>query len=102
LEAEVRPYTLLDYLFRLRIKANYEDARMFTEGPEQEHDSAAVAGDLVALTSATLLAHELRVSKLIGPEVLIAAADAWLERNTPPGQPMGLATRRRFLEGTRR
>ena len=94
----MRPYTLLDYLFRLRIKANYEDARMFTEGPEYGHQSAAVARDLVVVTSATLLAHELRIGRLIGPDVLLSAATAWLERNAPPGAPLGLARRRQLLE----
>lgn len=97
-EAAVRPYTVLDYLFRLRIKANYEDARMFTEGPQEEHESAAVARDLIDLTSATLLAHELRVGQMIGADVLLDAADAWLKRNSPPGRPLGLATRRGFLD----
>ena len=31
-DARLRPYTLLDYLCRLRMKANYLDARMYTDG----------------------------------------------------------------------
>lgn len=33
LDARTRPYTLLDYLYRLRIRSNYVDSAMFTEGP---------------------------------------------------------------------
>jgi hypothetical protein len=93
----IRPYTVLDYLFRLRIKANYEDARMFTDGPENPDDSSRVARDLVALTAATMLVHEIRVAKLIGPAVLITEGEEWLAKNNPPGLKAGLATRVELL-----
>jgi hypothetical protein len=96
-EKGVRPFIWLDYLYRLRIKANYEDARMFTEGPETEHESGIVLRDLVELASATLLAHELRISRLIGAPVLLAEVDEWLRRNSPPGITHGLAMRRELL-----
>lgn len=89
----VRPYTVLDYLFRLRIKANYEDARMFTEGPENPGDSSQVARDLMSLTAATMLVHEIRVARLIGPTTLLVGAEDWLRRNNPPGLKAGLAAR---------
>jgi hypothetical protein len=36
LDSKLRPITVLDHLFRLRIRANYEDALMFSQGPETE------------------------------------------------------------------
>lgn len=98
IRARVRPYTLLDYLFRLRIKANYEDARMFTEGPVNSYHSHQVAQDLVRLTSATLLVHELRIGRILGRSVMLAAINTWLAQNAPPGRPMALALRRDLLQ----
>lgn len=95
----VRPHTMLDYLYRLRIKANYEDARMFTDGPEQPGESAAVARDLVALTSATLLVHEVRTAKLIGKAAMMKEVERWLGHNSPPGPDVGLAVRLDVLKG---
>jgi hypothetical protein len=94
----VRPHTLLDYQFRLRIKANYEDAGMFTDGPEEAAESAAVARDLAVITAATLVVHETRISRLIGKEVLLTEAREWIERNSPPAPAMGLAMRIEILE----
>jgi hypothetical protein len=96
----VRPYTVLDYLYRLRIKANYEDPRMFTDGPEHSGDSSAVAGDLVGLTAATMVVHEVRIANLIGAKRLLREAEGWLGRNSPPGDPMGLAARLSILQAT--
>jgi hypothetical protein len=34
-----RDYTLMDYLYRLRVKANYLDSAMFLDGPEDDRQS---------------------------------------------------------------
>jgi hypothetical protein len=94
---QLRPYTLLDYLFRLRIKANYEDARMFTDGPEAADDSSRVAHDLSALTAATMLVHEVRIAKLMGPAPFLTEAEDWILHNNPPGPPAALTARLAFL-----
>ncbi len=91
--SHVRPHTIFDYLFRLRIKANYEDARMFTHGPEGPEDSSRVANDLLDLSAATMLVHEVRIAKLIGPNLLLREAQDWLLHNNPPGPAAGLAAR---------
>ncbi|MEW9267454.1 hypothetical protein AB1207_22135 [Kineococcus endophyticus] len=95
--AKVRPHTMVDYLFRLRIKANYEDARMFTEGPQNDLESSVVARDIVNLASATMLAHEMRIGRLIGRQVLGNAVDDWLRRNARPDERYGLGLRRELL-----
>ncbi|WP_298993270.1 hypothetical protein [uncultured Pseudokineococcus sp.] len=95
--AKVRPHTMVDYFYRLRVKANYEDARMFTEGPESEGQSRQVARDIAHLASATMLSHEIRVGRLLGRQVLGQAVDTWLKDNTRPDEEHGLALRRDML-----
>jgi hypothetical protein len=92
-ESRVRPYTVLDYLYRLRIKANYEDATVFVEGPEDDSSSIRVAQDLELVTAATLLAHELR----IGRDAVLAIVDGWLETSGVLGNTVALAARRELL-----
>lgn len=94
--SRVRPYTVLDYLYRLRVKANYEDASMFVDGPTDEADSLVVHEDLVGLTSATLLVHELQVATCVGSSTLVPWADEWLGRNSA-GASVGLGQRRDLL-----
>jgi hypothetical protein len=65
LEKKLRPYTLLDYLCRLRLKANYADARMYTEGPADQSEAEAMSAQFIQLTAATLIVHEVRVAKLV-------------------------------------
>lgn len=95
---QVRACTLLDYLYRLRIKANYEDARMFTDGPTTAEDTQRVALDLVSLTMTTMLVHEVRIAQLIGRGPVVNAADAWLDRHNPPGREIALAARIALLD----
>lgn len=89
----IRPYSLIDYVYRLRIKTNYADSAVFTEGPAPG-EASAVHADLVRLAAASLLAHELHVRRLIGVERMRVLADSWLKGNMPPGQRVGLALRR--------
>ncbi|MFE2611607.1 hypothetical protein ACFXDI_52020 [Streptomyces mirabilis] len=89
----VRPVTMADYLYRLRIKANYEDVTVFSSGPTTDHEAAQVGADLVALASATLLVHELRIAALIGCDELVKAMDAVLLLSAADSA-SGLAQRR--------
>ena len=61
LDAGFRPTTLLDYLYRLRLRSNYEDSTMFTDGPETPSESRQVHGSLCRITSATAFIHELYI-----------------------------------------
>jgi hypothetical protein len=67
----IRPVSLMDYFYRIRIKANYEDAAMFTDGPQSDSAARALGKDLVALTSANLLVHELRLISRTGKRPLV-------------------------------
>lgn len=87
----------MDYLYRLRIKANYIDTGMFAEGPQNEGEALSVAYDLVALASTTLLVYELRLIAVLGRQSVLTAADKWIaEHPTQPGS-AGLSRRRPFL-----
>lgn len=92
----VRSYTLLDYLYRLRIKTNYEDAGMFIDGPEDEHVSGEAHRNLVALAGCTLLVHELHIAAIVGRARMLKWADDWLGPNAH-GQQLGLVLRRDLI-----
>ncbi|MDN3029742.1 hypothetical protein [Streptomyces sp. S.PB5] len=89
----VRPVTMADYLYRLRIKANYEDVTVFSSGPTTDREAADVGANLVALASATLLVHELRIAALIGRDELVKAMDGVLQRSAADSA-SGMAQRR--------
>ena len=82
--ASVRPNTILDYLYRLRIRTNYQDPSMFTDGPDREGESERVLAALRLLSTSTLLVHELRLAQLLGRESILAAATGFL--NSAPVQ----------------
>ncbi|WP_371557143.1 hypothetical protein OG416_29120 [Streptomyces longwoodensis] len=80
-ERGLRPVTIADYLYRLRVKANYDDITVFADGPTTDAEAAAMASDLVDLASATLLVHEVRIAARIGSKELVRVMDDMLLRN---------------------
>lgn len=95
-----RPSGLIDYLYRLRIKTNYEDSSMFTDGPDDDLISSQVHRDLTYLAASTLLVHELHVGRLVGKGTLLGWVDAWLGAHLPAGMGLGLALRRSVIDAT--
>ncbi len=53
----MRPYTLLEYLYQLRLRCNYEDSAMFTDGPEMGGMSDEVRGVSSARAEPILIAR---------------------------------------------
>jgi hypothetical protein len=96
-EERLRPFSLMDYLYRLRIKTNYKDAAMFTEGPEDEDASLRVHLALSFLTNCTLLVHELRIQRLVGEKLMLQWVDDWLGKSGPGAGGLGVARRRDLL-----
>lgn len=96
-EERLRPFSVMDYLYRLRIKTNYKDAAMFTDGPEDAEASIRVHLALSFLTGCTLLVHELRIQGLVGEKLMLQWADDWLEKSGPGAEGLGLARRRDLL-----
>ena len=99
MDDRLRPYTLLDYLCRLRMKANYEDARMYTDGPADQGEAEAMNSQFLRLTAAILIVHEVRVGKLFSRDRFMESVDAWLAKNAPQNSGFGIAARRNILEG---
>ena len=95
----VRAHSLIDYAYRLRIKTQYVDADMFTEGPQDMTSSGRVNRDIVRLASASLLVAELHIARLIGATAFATIADGWLQThvNLPAQLQVGLRVRRHLL-----
>lgn len=96
-EARLRPFTLMDYVWRLRIKTNYEDATMFTDGPQDDVSAGMVHRDLMSLAEATLLVVEVHIRRLVGTATLRRLVDGWISTNVPRSVQLGLAVRRELL-----
>lgn len=96
----MRPAGFIDYLYRLRIKTNYEDSSMFTDGPDDAVISGQVHSDLTYLATSTLLVHELHIGRLVGKATLLGWVDQWLTAHLPTGMVIGLAGRRHTLDAT--
>jgi hypothetical protein len=72
--------TLFDVFWRLRKKANYEDADVFVLGAAGETDARRLGESLVIVTEATVAALEALMSAYVGPAILQASAAAYLRR----------------------
>lgn len=77
-EGRTRAYGLLDYLYRLRIRAQYEDSTFFTEGPESPSDSQLLYMRLGGIVRSTLLLHELFIERTIGRAAFEGIVDEWI------------------------
>ena len=96
-DQRVRTYTILDYLYRLRIGANYHDASVFTDGPDNEHDSFLLHRRLGFLVSGLSLVAELRIRDLVGASHLHQWADDFAASNIPASYSLGIKERRPLL-----
>jgi len=85
-KASLRDYTFMDYVYRLRINANYEDGSMFIDGPRDRLSSERLRHNLIRLASSTLLLNEAHVLVALGKENMMQLVDRWLtsgQANTP-------------------
>jgi hypothetical protein len=96
-EHGVRPYGLLDYLYRLRIKANYEETEVFTEGPKDGNSAVTVATSMVRIAAATMIAHETRIAQILGRHKVLDLAARWARKNKP-SDATGIGLRMQVLE----
>ncbi|PKN81276.1 MAG: hypothetical protein CVU47_07440 [Chloroflexi bacterium HGW-Chloroflexi-9] len=81
IDRSVRPAGLLDYLYRLRIRSNYEDSAMWSEGPASAEESLGVHWNLATITSATLLVHEVLLRRIVGASTFDGLTNEWLQKN---------------------
>lgn len=80
----LRAFTIIDFLYRLRIRSNYRDITMWTEGAPYPERSQTVHRSLELISAATLLAHELFIRRRIGSAVFDEIATEWLDRIGAP------------------
>jgi hypothetical protein len=92
-KSAVRNVGYIDYLYRLRIRSNYEDSSMFTDGPSNEVDSSIVRRDITYLASAYLLSVELLIIQMVGRAWLEGEATRWAAANLPAGTVAGVGLR---------
>lgn len=96
-DAATRPVYLIDYLYRLRVKANYEDAQMYSEGPDDDAAARDFMRSLVSISAANLLVHEVALSKTLARGVLAAEMRSWISRNADSGPETSIMSRERIL-----
>jgi hypothetical protein len=95
-EARTRPYGVIDYLYRLRVKAQYEDSTLFSEGPDEPSESMLVYLHLSQIVRSTLLLNELFIERIVGRTVFERLTDRWIKRQASvPVNP--LAERRHLI-----
>lgn len=94
----LRPYTIMDYLYRLRLKTNYKDSNMFSDGPEDDNSSRYIRNALCRIANGTLFLHEMAIRNLVGRNIFLSWIDDWIRRYLPQNALTGLAFRRRYLD----
>lgn len=84
------PTTIFDTFWRLRKKADYEDAEVFVLGAMGDADARRFAESLHIVTDATVAALEVAVAAYVGPNVVSAAASshALRKRRVSPKAPI--------------
>lgn len=76
LDTKLRAYSMLDYLYRLRIKTHYVDAEMLIEGGDDQRARQFYV-DLRAIVSSTMLVSELRIARIVGRQPFEQWVQAW-------------------------
>ncbi len=77
IEAKTPATTLMDYLYRLRIRSNYVDSSMFSDGPEDSLSSNYLRSNLSIICGTFLLLTELVVQDIVGSKVFNYWLDTW-------------------------
>lgn len=78
------PTTVFDVLWRMRKKANYEDADTFVLGAADELDARRLGQALVIVADATVAALEALACAYVGPNVLADMAHAYAQKTSSP------------------
>ena len=97
IDKKLRVTTMMDYLYRLRIRSNYVDTEMFTEGPENPMHSRSVHRTLRLITSTSLFLHELHVGALLGRQTFEPIVKKWLADHAYSKGTAGLPARQPLL-----
>ena len=87
------PTTIIDYLYRLRIKTNYVDPSIFTDGCESDSAAIQVRDDLSIIAGGNLLLSEITVSNIVGHDVFLQWINDWVRTNVPDHTASGIRDR---------
>jgi len=96
-ERSLRDFTTMDYFYRLRIKANYQDGSMFIDGPRDDASSRLLRANLIRLAACSLLLNELHIMAALGKERMVHLVDRWLNSAHPEGMNLGVMARADIL-----
>lgn len=97
IDAALRPTTFLDYLYRLRIRSNYEDTTMFTEGPGSNFEAVQMHRYLSRLVAWNLLVIEAWIRRYLGAASFDPMVADWLTRKVATSVDVGVMNRRPHL-----
>ena len=95
IDAEFAATSIIDYLLRLRVRSQYKDPTMFTDGPINPWESREVHEHLVRITASTLLLHEMHIARTISKAQLGTLVQEWLGEGSRAG--LGVHQRRDLL-----
>ena len=88
--SSMAPTTIFDVLWRMRKKANYEDADTFVLGAAGPLDARRLGQALVIVADATTAALEALAAAYVGAKILADMAEAYRQKtNSAPGSAMG-------------
>jgi hypothetical protein len=82
LASSMAPTTVFDVLWRLRKKANYDDADVFVLGASSERHARRLGESLVIVTDATIAALEALMAAYIGPQKMFVATTKYADRSS--------------------
>jgi hypothetical protein len=91
LAAAMGPTTMFDILWRLRKKANYDDADVFVLGAASELDARRLGAGLALVTDATVAALEALIVAYVGADEVVTMADGYRrKKRADPQSALGL------------
>ena len=93
----LRPTTVFDFLYRLRVRSNYEDADAFILGTMSQTDAEEFNRGLCALTSTTLFLLELHITARIGGRYFSQFMDEFASAHPLDYSRKTIGARRLFL-----
>jgi hypothetical protein len=95
--AALRPTTVFDFLYRLRIRSNYEDADAFILGTMSQTDAREFNEALQAVTASTLFLIELHIARRLGAHGMESIIDEFMVGDEKGFSQNTLGVRRPFL-----
>jgi hypothetical protein len=90
----IPPTTLFDFLWRLRIRTDYQDIDALIPGTERPHHAVAFHQALVKIVEANLAVFESLIELSSGSETLSEAAKAFVKKTGPES---GIGVKQRVL-----